>query len=52
MAISVQGVNPPGENSLMGESSLGKDTGLQTLECLYVFAAAKGVGSSPCLRVV
>ena len=52
VAISVQGVNPPGENSLMGEFSLGKDTGLQTLECLYVFAAAKGVGRSPCLCVL
>lgn len=52
VAISVQGVNSPGENSLMGEFSLGKNTGLQTLECLYVFAAAKGVGRSPCLCVL
>ena len=50
-AIEVPGVNPAEGHPLMGQSRLGKDTGLQTLErllllllCLYIFAAALFLG--------
>ena len=45
VAIEVQGISPPGGNSLMGQSQIGKTPGPQNPECLllllcpYMFSA-------------